>query len=169
MLLIITLAIFYLFCFFIPALKLRYDGINSSLASELQFSKVTAPPQAAADFSKIAFIRQIPVEPTERRLDYQGEKNCALFQSVYRSAYKNPKICIGYGDCVSKCPQRAISVKNGCAVVSNLCNGCGECLSSCPEQLISLIDRTEENNVLPEGKLFKFWYACYTLLKIKKR
>ena len=167
MLLIITLAIFYLFCFFIPALKFRYEGINDSLATELQFADTKDFPLSKPDVSKIAVIASDDADAAsaEKRLLYKGEKNCRLFHSIYSSEYVNPNICIGFGDCIEQCPQKAISIQQGKAVVSNLCDGCGDCLSSCPVHLISLAPRTEENNTKPTEKCFKFWYAWYTLLK----
>ncbi len=38
MILIISFSIFYLFCFFLPALKLKYEWISDTLASEIKFS-----------------------------------------------------------------------------------------------------------------------------------
>lgn len=162
MLLIISAAIFYLFCFFLPALRLKYEGISSSLATELHFEDESAEKTLPADFSKIAFVENGAADE-EKRLVYRGEKNCRLFHEIYTSEYKNPKICMGFGDCVKICPQEAISIKNNVAVVSLLCNGCGKCIEYCPEGIISLVPRpkkSQENN----EKGFKFWSACYKII-----
>ena len=50
--------------------------------------------------------------------------------------------CLGLGSCASVCPQHAISVKNGVAVVNaELCIGCGLCAKACPKHLIALQKR----------------------------
>ena len=47
--------------------------------------------------------------------------------------------CLGLGSCVTVCPQNAIKVVNGVAVVNeNLCVGCGLCAKACPKGLIEL-------------------------------
>ena len=47
--------------------------------------------------------------------------------------------CLGLGSCVTACPQDAIKVVNGVAVVNeNKCIGCGLCTKACPKGLIEL-------------------------------
>lgn len=48
--------------------------------------------------------------------------------------------CLGFGSCAEVCPEQAISVVNGVAVVNrNRCVSCGLCVKTCPRGLISLI------------------------------
>ena len=48
--------------------------------------------------------------------------------------------CIGFGSCAEVCPEQAISVKDGVAVVNRKrCVSCGLCVKTCPKGLISLI------------------------------
>ena len=48
--------------------------------------------------------------------------------------------CLGFGSCAEVCPEQAISVQNGVAVVNrNRCVSCGLCVKACPRGLISLI------------------------------
>ena len=162
MLLIITLLIFYLFCFFLPALKIKYDGISDSLSSELRFYTDTDSADLNSDITKIAFVQKLQVSSDDKRLFYKGEKNCRLFHEIYSSEYKNPKVCIGFGDCVKICPQEAIKIHDGCAVVTEMCNGCGKCIDFCPENIISLVPRTKKIEE-SASKGFKFWKACYRL------
>ncbi|WP_294429956.1 4Fe-4S binding protein [uncultured Treponema sp.] len=168
MLLIIVALIFYLFCFFLPALKLKYEGITDSLATEMHFPDNTSEELIKTDCSNVAVINDAETEGDKkinRRLFYKGEKNCRLFHETYGSEYTNPNICIGFGDCVKICPQEAIFIRNKKAVVSNLCNGCGKCLDYCPKKIISLVPRTKKTDETSK-KYFKFWSACYKLLKV---
>ncbi|MCR4821576.1 MAG: 4Fe-4S binding protein [Treponema sp.] len=163
MILLITAAIFYLFCFFIPALKIKYEGITDSLATELHFTDDDIYYNVKKDFTKIAAIEDVS-DYSEKRLDYKGEKNCRLFHEIYNSEYKSPKTCIGFGDCAKVCPQQAITIQNNRAHISPMCNGCGRCIDYCPENIISLIPR-EKKSDKDEEKVFKFWSACYKLIK----
>lgn len=181
MLLVIAALLFYLFCFFLPALKLKYDGIYDSLSSEFQFVEDSMNSSPSPDFSKVAVIddsyEKVRGE-VDKRLSYNGEKNCRLFHEIYSSEYENPKICIGFGDCVKACPQEALHIvedrKKGQShiEVSSGCNGCGKCLGVCPESLISLVDRKKSSAENPENnknfikKGFKFWSFCYRLFAV---
>ena len=50
---------------------------------------------------------------------------------------------MGLGSCVKVCPQGAITVRNGVAVVNRRkCVGCGLCAKACPKNLIELIPET---------------------------
>lgn len=162
MLLLITAVVFYLFCFFIPALKLKYDGISTTLATKIQFYEDDVEP-FTGDRTKIAAIDDSADSDFEKRLLYQGDKNCLLFHNIYNSEYKNPKICIGVGDCVRICPQEAIKIRFNRAEIMGTCNGCGKCIDYCPEHIISLVPRSKKDSEsFPKG--FKFWAACYKLL-----
>ena len=48
--------------------------------------------------------------------------------------------CLGLGSCVTVCPQNAIRIVDGIAVVNRkLCVGCGLCVKACPKGLIELV------------------------------
>ena len=50
--------------------------------------------------------------------------------------------CIGLGDCVAACPQKAIVIKDGIAkVISSRCYGCGLCMSICPHGVIRIMPK----------------------------
>ncbi len=53
----------------------------------------------------------------------------------------DPEKCIASGECVSLCPQNAISIQDGVAVVDdNLCDYDGICIPACPQGAISFTE-----------------------------
>jgi len=77
------------------------------------------------------------------RFDYEGPKTCRN-AALTASGDKDCRFsCLGYGDCVAKCPFGAIKVgSNRLAYVdSALCRGCGVCAESCPRGVIALVPR----------------------------
>ena len=63
----------------------------------------------------------------------------------------NQNKCIGCGKCVNVCPIRAISIKDGKAVINqNKCIHCGKCLNVCPQEAI------RPNSENPNLKKHKF-------------
>lgn len=49
----------------------------------------------------------------------------------------NKELCTGCGACVANCPQQAISLVNGHAVISrDMCSGCRLCFEICPNEAI---------------------------------
>jgi len=61
----------------------------------------------------------------------------------------NPLICIGSGSCAKACPEDALGVVNGKAVLTNAaaCIGHGACLTACPVEAIQLVFGTERRGV----------------------
>lgn len=50
--------------------------------------------------------------------------------------------CLGLGSCVKVCPQGAISIRDGVAVVNQRkCVGCGLCAKACPKGIIGMHQR----------------------------
>ena len=100
-------------------------------------------------------------------------------------------MCIGKGDCAAACPQRAITIMNGTAVISNFCIGCGKCIPLCPKGIIQLVDKSVKKMVVcsntdqpfttclsmqkeeiieePVKKYFKIWASCYRIIDAKKK
>ncbi|WP_191014168.1 4Fe-4S dicluster-binding protein [Treponema zioleckii] len=155
--------LYFFFYSFIPALKIRYEGINELLSSEEFSNDDETLVKHLANPNVRAFVDDSEDKSKlEKRLNYLGEKNCLLFASEYGSAYRNSKCCIGYGDCLKKCPQQAIIIKKNVAVVTDVCNGCGLCLDACPINLISMIPISDERPV-EKRKGFDFWFECYKI------
>ncbi len=71
---------------------------------------------------------------------YEGPQDCAAAMRLGGGPKECPNGCIGFGTCEALCPQGAISVENGIAVVRDeKCIGCGICVDSCPKHIIKLI------------------------------
>lgn len=61
----------------------------------------------------------------------------------------DPLRCIGSGSCARACPEQAIGIINGKAVLTNgaACIGHGACLTACPVEAIKLVFGTEKRGV----------------------
>ncbi len=61
----------------------------------------------------------------------------------------NPARCMGSGSCARACPEEALGVVKGKAVLINAsaCIGHGACLTACPVEAISLVFGTEKRGV----------------------
>lgn len=61
----------------------------------------------------------------------------------------NPARCMGSGSCARSCPEDALGVVRGKAVLINAsaCIGHGACLSACPVEAISLVFGTEKRGI----------------------
>ena len=96
---------------------------------------------AEAEEKKAAFVRcNGTCENTGVRANYVGIKDCrsALYGGV--AVGDCDYGCLGYGSCVQVCPEDAIRIENGVAVVNrDKCIGCGLCAKECPRGLIELV------------------------------
>ena len=93
---------------------------------------------------KIAFVRcKGSCEYTQNQGSYIGIADCASAVRAGLALTNCDYGCVGLGSCVKACPQGAISVRNGVAVVDRRkCVGCGLCAKACPKKLIELIPET---------------------------
>ena len=76
--------------------------------------------------------------------EYQGYASCKSAK-LFFGGPKNCKYgCIGQGDCAKACPQKAIEICNGLAMIDrDKCNGCGICKDACPQKLIKLLPKSQ--------------------------
>ena len=78
-------------------------------------------------------------EAATLKYDFAGVKSCAAAEIFYSGYKKCTSGCLGLGDCIKVCPQGAISIKNGIAVIDECkCVGCGICVRECPNGLIAV-------------------------------
>ena len=100
--------------------------------------------EAGAVIRKVAFVRcKGSCEYTRNQGNYIGIRDCA---SALRGGLNLTSCdygCLGLGSCVRVCPEQAITVRDGVAVVDRRsCVGCGLCAKACPKGLIELIPET---------------------------
>ncbi len=100
--------------------------------------------EATAAEPRKAFVHcQGSCDNVRIKFEYKGIKEChaaALVSGGYKGCATS---CLGFGSCVSKCVNNAISIQNGVALINpELCGGCGACVTACPRNVISLIPAT---------------------------
>lgn len=81
---------------------------------------------------------------TRKRLQYDRMTDCRLYKELYENEPFCEYGCLGYGTCLSYCPQNAIIIHNGTAVITDACNGCGLCVDQCPQKIIQLLPIEKE-------------------------
>ncbi len=163
---------------FLPAVKSQILQNTDLLFSPMEKNYVSRIVDNNVQTSdQRALVLCNPSKEKNPRLLYNGIKNCALIASSYGSLTQNENDCIGFGDCVLACPQNAIVIQNGTALVTNECCGCGSCVDACPKNLIKMFPKTQKTIQykndgdgdhiieIPRKKDFKFWRNWYKMLK----
>ena len=95
----------------------------------------------AAEFvKKTAIVHCLGDNSTVRqKIEYIGIETCFAAQEIYGGESACTFGCIGYGDCVSVCPDEAICVEEGLVRFDpRKCSGCGVCQDVCPTGVISV-------------------------------
>lgn len=132
-----------LFVLIIIWFKNRADSFIAS--DETEFLPVG--PETPPDSSHImrAVVRCSPERNiSQKRLQYDRMTDCRLFKELYENEIFCEYGCLGYGTCVSYCPQKAIIIHNSTAVITDSCTGCGLCVDQCPQKLIQLVPVEKE-------------------------
>ena len=96
---------------------------------------------AGAMDRKVAFVRcKGSCEVTHNQGNYVGMKDCRSAALAGIPVTDCDYGCLGFGSCAEVCPEHAITVKDGVAVVNRAkCVGCGLCAKACPRGLIELV------------------------------
>lgn len=73
----------------------------------------------------------------EERYTFISTQSCSATERFYNGKGVCRTGCDGLGDCAAVCPEHAICIVNGVAVVNeDKCVACGKCVATCPNHLI---------------------------------
>ena len=115
------------------ALGLRFEGNPDPLVARVRCNGVTGH--------------------VARRYDYRGLPSCRAAHGISGGPKDCEFGCLGFGDCLRRCPFQAISLWDGVAHVDeDRCVGCGVCMATCPRQVIHLLPRSKTVVVLCRNK-----------------
>ena len=100
---------------------------------------------AGAMERKTAFVAcKGSCDVTKNQGNYIGIRDCRAAVLSGMNVTDCTYGCLGFGSCAEVCPEQAISIRNGVAVVNrNRCVSCGLCVKACPRGLISLIPESK--------------------------
>ena len=98
---------------------------------------------------KVAFVRcKGTCDACKQQGNYVGINDCRAAALAGINLKDCDYGCMGLGSCVAVCPQNAIKMIDGVAVVNpNLCVACGLCVKTCPKGLIELIPESKHVRV----------------------
>lgn len=85
--------------------------------------------------------------------EFEGNVRAGLAEPVSLHPIVDASRCIGSGSCANACPEEALGIVNGKAILKNasVCIGHGACLAACPMDAIKLVFGTERRGVdIPE-------------------
>lgn len=144
----VSLSLWALFAFLPDYLKERNLNITQDILSHEEKDIVFSRENAVISKDLRAVVRCNPERKVVKRgFFYDDVRDCRLFKEIYESDSECSYGCIGFGSCVNYCPQDAISIKNGTAVINSNCSGCGLCVDTCPNGLIQLIPKEQTHYV----------------------
>ena len=94
---------------------------------------------------RVAFVRcKGSCDVTHNQGNYVGIQDCRSAVLSGLNVTECGYGCLGFGSCAAACPQNAIRVENGVAIVNRKkCVGCGLCAKACPRGLIELIPESK--------------------------
>lgn len=140
---LIIFAVSALFILLIMWFKTKADSTIAD--DEAEFLPITI----VSDDNSVSKMRAVVRCSPERniphkRLQYDRMTDCRLFKELYENESFCEYGCLGYGTCVSYCPQKAIIIHNGTAIITDSCTGCGLCVDQCPQKIIQLVPIEKE-------------------------
>jgi len=104
---------------------------------------------AGAMERKVAVIKcQGHIKNTQSKMEYHGYSTCQAANLIYGGDGACQYSCLGKGDCEVVCPEDAIVIENGLAVVkAHLCTGCGICVKACPKNVIDIVPEKYKHHI----------------------
>lgn len=95
------------------------------------------------------YVRRHRRRDRQHRAQYHEAVAAGLAEPQSLHPVVDPQRCLGSSSCVKACPESALGIINGKAVLTNgaACIGHGACLMACPVEAISLVFGTEKRGV----------------------
>ena len=109
---------------------------------------------AEAAEKKVAFVHcSGSCEVTKTRGNFVGIQDCRSAANAGIDIWDCDYGCMGFGSCAAVCPEGAIKVVDGVAVVNReKCIGCGLCVKACPKHLVELVPYSKHIHVQCSNK-----------------
>lgn len=96
-----------------------------------------------AEEPKFAVVKCAGGNNCKNKFDYIGNEDCKSQIKFMNGKKCCPEGCLGDGTCSAVCPDGAIKIIEGVAVIEKeICEACGLCISNCPKNLIEFIPRS---------------------------
>lgn len=146
----LTLELFPLIIFAVCALYVLviiwFKTKANTAVAEDETELLSVKPEITEEVSKMRAVVRCSINRniSQKRLQYDRMTDCRLFKDLYENEAFCEYGCLGYGTCVSYCPQKAIIIHNGTAVITDSCTGCGLCVDQCPQKIIQLVPIEKE-------------------------
>lgn len=104
--------------------------------------------EAGETVKMTAYVRCSGGNNASRKYDYVGAIDCLAAMKVAGGPLECTFGCLGYGSCAKVCPNDAISIVDGKAVVnSDACIACGKCVGACPRNIIAIVPANNKTHV----------------------
>ena len=104
--------------------------------------------EAGETIKMTAYVRCSGGNNASRKYDYVGAIDCLAAMKVAGGPLECTFGCLGYGSCAKVCPNDAISIVDGKAVVnSDACIACGKCVGACPRNIIAIVPANNKTHV----------------------
>ena len=110
--------------------------------------------EALETVKEVAYVRCNGCkDATEERYSFISTQSCAATERFYNGKGVCRTGCDGLGDCAAVCPENAICIVDGVAVVNpEKCVACGKCVATCPNHLIVIRPASQKVDVRCSSK-----------------
>jgi ferredoxin len=100
-------------------------------------------------FALLFYLRRQRRTQRTHAVELQENVEAGLVEPPSLHPVVDPARCMGSGSCAAACPEEALGVVNGRAVLKNAaaCIGHGACMAACPVEAISLVFGTEKRGI----------------------
>lgn len=158
----IFVLLFFMLFILVPAIikqtKISEDFILSK--TEHNFQKLRTHSQTISPSARAKVMCKQENKNNTTRSPY----SCKVIHTLYNRISQCTFMCIGSGDCAKVCPQGAIDIAHGVAVVNNFCTGCGKCVAVCPVNIIKMVDANSASSLAPQKRYSKLPISIYSSL-----